>query len=230
MSLANWFGAALMAVVAGLDRTAALQVMLSRPLVAAPLTGWLLGAPQSGLLVGSAVELLWLGRLPVGAAIPPDDTQVAVGATTLSVCMGQTLGLHGPGFVLLCVLVALPIGKIGQVFDRLVRNWNNRLIPEAEKALADGRPDWLETLHLQGVGRFALAALATFGTILGGGSLVLWLVAPVLGPWFTLAATPLRITLPLVGIAVVLGTINVNRSWTLFGASFGSALLLLWLV
>ncbi len=230
MNLIRCLGVTLVAVAAGLDRTAALQVMLSRPLVAGPLAGLMLGAPQNGLLVGSMVELLWLGRLPVGAAIPPDDTQVAVGATTLSVLMGESLGLHGPGFVLLCVLVALPIGKIGQVFDRLVRHWNDRLVPAAEGALAEGRLERIEALHLQGLWHFALAAMTTYGTILGGGSLVLWVLAPVLNSWFTMAAVPLQLTLPLIGVAVILGTINVNRSWTLFGASFGSALLLLWLV
>lgn len=224
------FGVCLLAILAGLDRTAALQMMLSRPLVVAPLAGWLLGAPQSGLLVGSVVELLWLGRLPVGAAIPPDDTQVAIGATTLSVLMGANLNMHGPGFVLLCVLVALPIGKIGQGFDRLARHWNDRLVPAAEGALAAGCPERIGTLHLQGIGHFALAALATFATIVGGGAMILELLAPALVGWFGVAAVPLRLALPLVGVAVILGTINVNRSWTLFGASFGSALLLLWLV
>ena len=230
MTPLHYIGISLLAVLAGLDRTAALQMMLSRPLVAAPLAGWLLGAPQSGLLVGSVVELLWLGRLPVGAAIPPDDTQVAIGATTLSVIMGANLGMHGPGFVLLCVMVALPIGKIGQAFDRLVRHWNDRLVPVAEGAVARGQLDRVATLHLQGLGHFALASLATFATIVVGGAMVLEFLAPMLNGWFGLAAVPLRLTLPLVGVAVILGTINVNRSWTLFGASFGSALLLLWLV
>ncbi len=230
MSITDLFWVTMLAVAAGLDRTAAMQVMLARPIVAAPLAGLILGAPQSGLLVGSVVELLWLGRLPVGAAIPPDDTQVAIGGTTLSVVMGQALGLHGPGFVLLCVLVALPIGKIGQVSDRLVRHWNDRLVPAAETALAAGRLERIETLHLQGLGHFALASLITFGAILGGGSLALLLLAPVFASWFSVAAIPLQLALPLVGVAVVLGTINVNRSWTLFGAAFGSSLLVLWLV
>lgn len=229
MDSLHWTGIVLLAVVAGLDRTAAFQVMLSRPLVVAPLAGWILGVPFDGLLVGSVVELLWLGRLPVGAAIPPDDTQVAVGAVALSVLMGNALGAQGSGFVLLCVLVALPIGKVGQGFDRLARHWNERLVPTAEAAVAQGRLDRAEALHLQGLWHFALASLATFGTILGGGCLVLWVLTPVLGSSLVPAAEPLRVILPLVGIAVILGTANVNRAWTLFGASFGSALLLLWL-
>ncbi|MEZ4485509.1 MAG: PTS sugar transporter subunit IIC [Syntrophotaleaceae bacterium] len=81
------------AIICGLDRTAAGQFMLCRPIVAAPLTGWLLGEASIGLQVGAMLELLWLGRLPVGAAIPPDDSQVAVGCTFLAVISHAQTGL-----------------------------------------------------------------------------------------------------------------------------------------
>jgi len=51
---------ALVALLCGLDRVAVLQIMISRPLVAAPLTGMLLGQPLIGLQVGIMMELLWL--------------------------------------------------------------------------------------------------------------------------------------------------------------------------
>jgi PTS system mannose-specific IIC component len=44
------------------------------------------------------------------------------------------------------------------------------------------------------------------------------------------AAGGLRLTFPLVGIAIILGSLNVKRARTLFGASFATALLLLWLL
>jgi PTS system mannose-specific IIC component len=230
MDPAAYLTAGIVAICTGLDRTAALQVMLCRPLVAGPLTGWLLGDPQSGLLVGLLLELLWLGRLPVGAAIPPDDTQVAVGATTLALTMGPHLGQGGPGFVILCLLVAMPLGKISQFFERLARNWNGRLAPKVEGAVEAGRLRGVENLHLWGLGHFGLASLATFAFIVAGGSAILVFVAPPLQHLFANAAGPLRVVLPLVGVAAILGTINVQRVLTLFGASFASALLMLWLL
>jgi PTS system mannose-specific IIC component len=220
----------MVAIVAGLDRTALVQCMVCRPIVAAPLTGWLLGTPATGLLVGLLVELLWLGRLPVGAAIPPDDTQVAIGGTTLAVSMGPSLQLDGPGFIILCTLVALPLGKIGQLFERVARHRNDRLVARAEIALAGARLKEVEYGHLLGLGHFALASGATFGVILAGGSLCLQVLAPVLGDLCVRAAVPLQLVLPLVGIGVLLGTINVNRSLTLFGSSFASVCLMLWLL
>ncbi|NIQ11824.1 MAG: PTS sorbose transporter subunit IIC, partial [Gammaproteobacteria bacterium] len=114
-------------MLTGLDRVALVQAMISRPLVAAPLTGWLLGNPLIGLEIGMLLEMLWLGRLPVGAAIPPDDTQVAVGATVLAVSMGHFLNISGMPMVLLAVLIAIPLGKCGQVFDKLARHINDRI-------------------------------------------------------------------------------------------------------
>ena len=124
MNYADYLLVSIIAVGAGLDRVAFLQSMFSRPIVAAPLTGWVLGNPMVGLEIGVLLELLWLGRLPVGASIPPDDTQVAIGATVLSLSMEQLLGMSGMPVVILCVMTAIPLGKCGQYFDRLARHAN----------------------------------------------------------------------------------------------------------
>lgn len=218
------------AVCAGLDRTAALQLMISRPIVVAPLTGWLLGAPLVGLQVGALVELLWLGRLPVGAAIPPDDTQVAIASTLLTVAMGERLALTGLPLLLLCTLVAMPLGKIGQLTEHLARRSNGRLLIKAEAALAAGNFAEAERVNLRGLAHFALAALASYVVIVSVGALVLCALAPLLAEPVAAAAGRLRLTFPLVGIAILLGSINVQGARTLFGASFAAALLLLGLL
>lgn len=215
------------ALFAGLDRTAALQLMISRPIVAAPLTGWLLGEPLAGLQVGALLELLWLGRLPVGAAIPPDDTQVAIAGTVLTITMGERLGMEGLPFLLLCILVTLPLGKIGQAFDQLARSRNGRLLIEAEGALEAG--DWprIERCHLRGLVHFALSSLSGFMVIILTGSLALHFLAPLMIGPVASAADRLNLALPLIGVAMILGTINVRRAGSLFGASFATALLIL---
>ncbi|HMB14843.1 MAG TPA: PTS sugar transporter subunit IIC, partial [Pelovirga sp.] len=115
------------ALVCGLDRVAILQILISRPIVAAPLAGLLLGEPTIGLQIGVMVELLWLARLPVGASVPPDDTQVAVAATVLSIALGRQLDALTVELMLLCLLIALPVGKIGQYFEHRARNYNSIL-------------------------------------------------------------------------------------------------------
>lgn len=218
------------ALVCGLDRTAALQIMISRPIVAAPLVAWLLGDITVGLEIGLMVELLWLARLPIGAAIPPDDTQVSIAGTVLAISLGDILGLTGLAYQLLCLLVAIPFGKCGQFFDRFARQYNGHKLIQYDRCLEEGRFRAMEHIHLLGLCCFALAALGTYLAILCGGLLTIPLLAPLLLPSLTATDLWLRLALPLVGIAVILGTMNVNRALTLFGASFGMAFLLMWLV
>lgn len=218
------------AVVCGLDRTAVCQFMLSRPIVAAPLTGYLLGDPSLGLKIGAILELLWLGRLPVGASIPPDDTQVAIGATTLAVTMGESIAPESAMFFVLCTMVAMPLGKVGQLFDRLARYRNETLDRKVSNAIVCGETEKIERFHLVGLLNFAAASLVTYSIIVLVGALILKLIGPLLTapihqdlPW-------LQVLFPLVGVSVILSTMNVRRAMTLFGASFTSAFLMLWLL
>lgn len=218
---------ALVAVIAGLDRTAALQVMISRPLVVAPLTGLLLGDPRTGLTIGMFLELLWLCRLPVGASVPHDDTQVAVGATTLAVALSASHG-GGIGLTLCSLLVALPLGKAGQGIERLVRLRNQRLPETAQRILAAGGIPPVERLHLTGLLHFALGALATYGIIVLAGGVLVRLIAPFFLGGLARQAHWIELALILVGVGSLLQSINVRRAWLLFSGGFAATLLLLW--
>lgn len=229
MVIGDYLLAGLVAMLTGLDRVALIQIMISRPLVAGPLTGWVLGHPLIGMEVGVLLELLWLGRLPVGAAIPPDDTQVAVGATVLAISMGHLLNLNGMPLVILSVLIAIPLGKFGQVFDRLARHVNGRIAISGHHALMAGNTGSFERYHLLGLASFALASLATAFIIVLSGSFVLYFMAPLLIGAVREAGLSLQYSLVLVGAASLLGTINVNRSISLFCAAFTGTMLVLWL-
>lgn len=228
MSAFPYCMAAVTSVLAGLDRTAVLQLMVSRPIVAAPLTGWLLGDGTTGLQIGALLELLWLGRIPVGASIPPDDTQVAIGSTCLAITQYPGGGIPAPAFAVLCLLVTLPFGRIGAYFDRLARRLNGTLWVRAERMLARENYGRLAWLHLQGVLHFGCASLLTFGVILAGGWVSLNILTPLLAgdlgsmlPW-------LRLGVPLIGISACLSTVNFRRAGWLYGASFLLAYALLW--
>lgn len=219
-ALSPYLLGALVAVVTGLDRTAALQVMISRPLVAASLAGLLLGDFRTGLMIGALLELLWLSRLPVGASVPHDDTQTAVGATVLAIVLPGAMPGQGIGLTLLCVLTTMPLAKVGQLIERYARTQNNRLQEAARSDLAVGKTDTIERLHLTGLLHFALAALATYGVIVfSGGWLVRWL-APFFVTQMTAGAVWIKLALVLVAIGALLRTMNVKRAYWLFGFGF----------
>ncbi len=221
---------ALISLICGLDRVAVLQIMISRPIVAAPLAALVLGEPLVGLQIGVMVELLWLARLPVGAAVPPDDTQVAIAGSVLSVILGHALPEAGPELTIICLLIAIPLGKVGQYFDHSARQYNVRLPRQVELAFNRGSLLAAEWQHLRGLFSFALAAVATYAVILLGGLLIIPLLWPFVQQPLSYSTGWIQLALPLIGIAVILGTINVSRAITLFWASFGMAFLLMWLV
>ncbi len=229
MNVAEYLTTGTLAVLLGLDRVAFLQCMVSRPLVAAPLTGWLLGVPLAGLEVGMLLELLWLGRLPVGAFIPPDDTQVAIGATTLALLLERLLGLHGMPAVILCVLVAIPLGKVGQFCDGRARQANDRLMAKALTAAEAGDDHRIERLHLYGTGHFALASLVTCAIVVVVGMLILYPLAPLLVGTVRETGLSLQYSFIMIGAATLLGTLNVSRGLFLFAVAFVATLVVLWL-
>jgi len=51
-----------------LDGTSLGQFMISRPLVAGVLTGWMVGDPVLGLLIGGILEVYFISIFPVGGA------------------------------------------------------------------------------------------------------------------------------------------------------------------
>lgn len=77
---------------AALDGTSVAQVMVSRPLVAGTLAGWILGEPETGLAVGAILETAHLADLPAGAARILEPGPAAVPGAAAAVLLGGTGG------------------------------------------------------------------------------------------------------------------------------------------
>jgi fructoselysine/glucoselysine PTS system EIIC component len=92
--------------------------MVNRPLVISTIIGLVLGDVQSGIKIGASLELVFMGAIQVGAAVPPD---VLVGAglgTAFAIISGK-----GPAVAL---TLSLPIALLAQslkVIIFLVRSW-----------------------------------------------------------------------------------------------------------
>ncbi len=78
MSFLNLIPLGLLGGLLGLDVVTFPQAMISRPLVAATITGALVGHGVSGLLVGAILELIALETLPFGASRYPEWGSAAV--------------------------------------------------------------------------------------------------------------------------------------------------------
>jgi hypothetical protein len=80
------------------DSTSVGQIMISRPVVAATLAGWIVGAPAAGALLGLILEAFQMGILPVGAARYPEPGPPAVVG-------GAVFGLAAPSWTALLTIV-----------------------------------------------------------------------------------------------------------------------------
>src|SRR3990170_3175545 len=118
--------AAVLGAIAYLDRTAAFQLMLHRPLVVATAMGAVFGNVTAGAQVGAVMELLYLVRLPVGASVPPDDTGAAMFAGAAAAVAASSVGLSAGSFTAV-LLLSVPCAELGKAADRLVRRINGRI-------------------------------------------------------------------------------------------------------
>jgi len=206
--------------VIGLDRRAILQVMISNPLVAATLVGVWLGEPVLGLQVGAVISLLWLYELPVGASVPPDDTLIALVTAFLAVSLTAGGEVTVPAAAMVALLWATPFGILARRLDVAARRWN---VAVSRWVIQAPEPAYRRMLlQAQGVGLLTAFTAMTVTVLIGAGSGLLLL------PW-VLRAIPDRVsialavayaTLPLIGVAAGVMTINRRRSWWIVAAIF----------
>lgn len=86
---------------------------LNRPLVAGLLVGLILGDPGQGALIGAAINLIYLGFISAGGAIPGDPGLAGWVGTTIALAGGLSYGA--------ALAIAVPIGLLGTVV------WNARM-------------------------------------------------------------------------------------------------------
>ncbi len=81
--------------------------LLSRPLVLGPLVGLVLGDVTQGVIIGATLELIFMGNIKVGAAIPPDIITGGVLGTAFAI-----LSHKGPAIAL---ALAVPISILSEM-------------------------------------------------------------------------------------------------------------------
>jgi len=221
-------GYLLLGIVAGLaavERKGFLQAMLSRPIALAPLTGLALGDLTGGLAVAAPLELLWLGAVNLGAALPVHEALGTVAVAGGAVLAGQALGTGvTPALCVLSLLAGAPLALLGRRADRFVEVANERLALFAEEALRRHHPHAAVRLNLAGLAMpFAIAALLAPAGVFVASTLAVWLVraAPSLDG-------PLRVGWwAFCGLACAAGAraLRAPRAGAIFSVSAAAALL-----
>jgi PTS system mannose-specific IIC component len=203
------------------------HVMISRPVVAGPLVGWILNDLYTGLLCGALIELLWIDRLPIGTYVPPNETITAVIITAAAIIAGGHLGQPSRGLTVFALLALLPLGYAGQQLDAWIIRSNDKLAKKAVSLAVAADVRGIERQHLKALMKsFILSVLFIFIAVTIG-SWALTGIFAVLPPFVHKALTLSYFFIPLLGIAVALTTVKRKGAISLFCAVF-VAMLMIW--
>jgi PTS system mannose-specific IIC component len=143
----------------GLDLVSVPQAMISRPLVAGTVAGWLVGDVEAGLRIGVVFELFALDVLPVGAVRYPDYGPATIAAVVLGAGAPWELSLG------LSAALGLVLALLGGWSLQIIRRWNARAIQRRAAALAAGESSAIRRLQYGGLLRDAARGLVL--TLLG---------------------------------------------------------------
>lgn len=200
----NWFLIAAWGTIVGLDATSFPQAMVSRPLVAATLTGLLVGRPAEALAIGAVLEAFALVVLPIGAARHPESGTAAVAGT--AAYMATTGPDLAPVALFLAVVFALVWERVSGASVDLLRRFNVRLVGGWIEH-GPATPGMLERRHVGAMVIDGLrGAVVTLGGALAATALLRWLT-PV---WNLDSVFPL-------GLLAVAGTVMFGAALPLFG-------------
>ena len=197
-----------------------IQIMISRPIMVASLTGLILGDLYTGMIVGAILELFWIDRIPVGIYLPPNDSIVAAVATSGAIFASPSQTEVRPEMIALSILMTIPLGIIARQIDVKIMQVNDKL---SDQALEDAKKCNLRAIEKKiylGITRvfviyviLILLSQIILVTMLG------W-IYPRLPVSMVSALKLTYYFMPLLGIAVALNTIKLRGAIPVFCAIF----------
>lgn len=139
--------------------------MFNRPLIISPLVGFVLGDLQAGIMMGASLELVFMGAIQVGAAVPPELLIGSALGTAFAILSNQ-----GPEVAL---TLGLPIALLAQSIKVIVFILRSYLMKYAVGFAEKGNYKGMFALNMGGLLiQCAMYFLVAFVAVLFGASQV----------------------------------------------------------
>ncbi len=116
--------------------------MVIRPLVVSPLVGLALGDLQTGVIIGATLELVFMGAIQIGGAVPPDALVGAGLGTAFAILTGQGAEI--------ALTLALPIAILAQSVKVLLFIVRSGFMTPAIKYAQEGNIRKMKMLNYAG--------------------------------------------------------------------------------
>ena len=110
-----------------LDTTYVGQFLISRPMIAGAILGYLTGNLFLGLQVGIFVELIYIDYLPIGGVVPPSGAITAA----IAILMNYFFKMD----IYFAFFVGIVCGQTFAFLDKYIRNKRSAMLDRIEKAI-----------------------------------------------------------------------------------------------
>lgn len=115
---------------------------IAQPLVACSIIGAIFGDVQTGVMVGAAIQAMYLGMIQPGGALPSDRA-----AATF---IGASLAIASGGGVEAALALAVPLGLLGSAIFQLFMTFNAVFPHLGDKAAAKGDGEGVARANILG--------------------------------------------------------------------------------
>ena len=186
---------------------------LMRPLVSGFLTGIILGDPTTGAVVGAQINVLYLGWIGAGGALPSDIALAGVVGTALAITGGVDAST--------AMALAVPVGLLGSIIWVTKMTLNTGYVRLAEKysEKGDTKNFWIADTLLPQLMLFLFSFIPCFILVYFGASHI-QTVLQFLGDKVVSVLSIIGGMLPAVGIALTLKSIFKGQSIVFFFLGF----------
>lgn len=180
------------------------RLNFERPLIAGTLVGLALGDLEKGLMVGASIELISLGVVQVGAAVPADMTLGAIIATAFAILSGSNAET--------ALTIAIPIAILGQLLGILMRTILASLTHRADNLIDNGNFKAARRIHIVwGTILYSLMYFVPIFLAIYFGTDLVKTIVDMIPKWITDGLNLASKLLPAYGFALLLQTMLTKQ-------------------
>lgn len=172
------------------------ECKLREPVITGFLVGLIMGDVQKGLMIGGALQLMWMGATNIG---PTAGLDIGSGGT-----IGAAVALMTGSDLEIAIAFAIPVAVIVQMLNILKMTAFSGLMHKADSYIDEGKEGKVIGIHfLCGIFTFLIYFTFTFLVLFAGDSVINAIVNSI-PEWVHSGLSAVAITLPAMGFALLL--------------------------
>jgi len=205
-----------------LDRRAAFQIMVSSPIFIGAIIGFYFSDIKSGILIGCAIQLLWLNKLPVGAVLTPDESIAGSVAILIYFILSEInkVPSNSYGLILFSIIYSAFCGIFSIKIDGVLRQFNAYLMRTAEKLVMQNRLSDVGLINFYSLLILFSVNLISIIVFVASGCFIINYVVKIFPESFYKAFEISFKGLFIIGISSALAAFNIKKWFYIFSISF----------